>query len=563
MSNKNQPPSVYCCACLTGSTFTTHVQTRDLLISINGISLIREFGTLQPQAFFNQITQKIKNAKSPKRVRFLRLIRAEDDSSLQTDREFVVQLSAYETSIILDPQPARILKFSAEKAQVGKIFDPNRSSLFEVVFSYQQSLGIRIWPFQLLFRKETLAAPIELLRTIDENDEDEPSEMDAEEEGVSLSDETLSVADSVSDLASIPVIDAHRNNSLLRIDTDRSAPFTPTEMGSPRIGSPRCSYHASVPHSPSSIISSENVADIFGSIGIFKGDRNQEDDLLSDDFDAPAQVFSSPELKSASDKPANTMLPLLAFPKVGNSTDQDSTPGESTLQSLSTPGESTSQSLSSSITSVGNLILKFSPRKKTEHVPPAVVDQEKAPEQDSVDQHLVAQDSIPFASATHSVSPLSSVTTMERLIIPAPSPTKVKKEKSKSSLSPSIKAIATSFMAVLRSPSRSPSPSPTRSAARSPAEAVEWPDVDVPFHEQPLDVGTVSQQENPLHGNNHVGPIEIKNGYGFIHPTDENVTESVSCTPPRIINNQKQDVQEGVIVKITDRSEERRVGKEC
>jgi hypothetical protein len=155
MADKSKLSVVNCFTCLQGSTLTSHIQQGDVLISVNGVSLFTGNGKdLQPKKA-EDVNRIIKLAKSPKKVRLLRLIRSTGDSSSRGANAFDVQLDSHETSLLLESvNKSRIPKFVVSKMPVGKTFDPVSSSLFDVVFSYQPSLGIRIKPFRISCWKE-------------------------------------------------------------------------------------------------------------------------------------------------------------------------------------------------------------------------------------------------------------------------------------------------------------------------------------------------------------------------------------------------------------------------
>lgn len=149
---------IHCCASLQASTLTPHIQQGDILISINGTSLITTNGNVHQCAKPEDITRIIKQAKSPKKVRFLRLIRSAGDLlSKGTANPYDFLLDSHETSLLIENAvKSRIPKFVVSKLPTaGKTFDPVSSSLFDVVFSYQQSLGIRIKPYKLKCWRES------------------------------------------------------------------------------------------------------------------------------------------------------------------------------------------------------------------------------------------------------------------------------------------------------------------------------------------------------------------------------------------------------------------------
>lgn len=153
--SKSRLSFVNCFNCLQGSTLTSHIQQGDILISVNGVSLFSGIGKDSHPKKPEDVNRIIKSAKSPKKVRLLRLIRSAGDSSSRGANAFDVQLDSYETSLLLQTvNKSRIPKFVVTKMPIGKIFDPVSSSLFDVVFSYQPSLGIRIKPYKICCWKE-------------------------------------------------------------------------------------------------------------------------------------------------------------------------------------------------------------------------------------------------------------------------------------------------------------------------------------------------------------------------------------------------------------------------
>lgn len=155
MADKSRLSVVNCFTCLQGSTLTSHIQQGDVLISVNGVSLFTGNGKDAQPKKPEDVNRIIKLAKSPKKVRLLRLIRSTGDSSSRSANTFDVQLDSHETSLLLESvNKSRIPKFVVSKMPVGKTFDPVSSSLFDVVFSYQPSLGIRIKPFKISCWKE-------------------------------------------------------------------------------------------------------------------------------------------------------------------------------------------------------------------------------------------------------------------------------------------------------------------------------------------------------------------------------------------------------------------------
>lgn len=147
---------VYCCAALTSpSELTGHMQTNDILVSINDISLISDSKKARkkggPEAFFDLITSAIKQAKFPKRVRLLRPFRAKGVSIPATPTVFDIHLNSSEISVLFDKgHNIHIPKFTVGKVPFGKSFESSEGSLYDVVFPNQASLGIRIFPFRLI-----------------------------------------------------------------------------------------------------------------------------------------------------------------------------------------------------------------------------------------------------------------------------------------------------------------------------------------------------------------------------------------------------------------------------
>jgi hypothetical protein len=147
---------VYCCAALTGpSELTGHMQTNDILVSINDISLISDSKQAGmkggPEAFFDLITSAIKHATFPKRVRLLRPFRAQGESPPSIPTVFDVHLNSSEISCLFDKnQKTHVPKFTVGKVPFGKSFESSEGSLFDVIFPNQTSLGIRIFPYRLI-----------------------------------------------------------------------------------------------------------------------------------------------------------------------------------------------------------------------------------------------------------------------------------------------------------------------------------------------------------------------------------------------------------------------------
>ena len=151
MTSKKSPvdcsrlPVIHCCASIQASTLTAHIQQGDVLVSVNGISLVTYGHNETAHKSAEEIINILKLAKSPKKVRFLRLIRSTGDLLSRGSNAADVQLDSYESSLLNDDvKRSKIPKFVVTRSPAGKIFDPISSSLFDVVFSYQASLGIRI-----------------------------------------------------------------------------------------------------------------------------------------------------------------------------------------------------------------------------------------------------------------------------------------------------------------------------------------------------------------------------------------------------------------------------------
>ena len=147
---------VYCCAALTGpSELTGHMQTNDILVSINDISLIsdsKQSGMKGgPESFFDLITSAVKHAKFPKRVRLLRPFRAKGAPPPPAPTVFDIHLNSNEISSLFDKNHnIHVPKFTVGKVPFGKSFESSEGSLYDVIFPNQTSLGIRIFPFRLI-----------------------------------------------------------------------------------------------------------------------------------------------------------------------------------------------------------------------------------------------------------------------------------------------------------------------------------------------------------------------------------------------------------------------------
>ena len=158
LKGKGEPNqyTMYCCAALTApSSMTPHMQTGDIMVSINGVSLISDSDQAELKggmdAFFEVITAAIKNAKSPRKVRLLRPMRLKALTSASKQAAYEISLSELESSLLFDANfRTHIPKFTVGKMPMGKIFEPATASLFDVIFPFQQSLGIRIYPYKLV-----------------------------------------------------------------------------------------------------------------------------------------------------------------------------------------------------------------------------------------------------------------------------------------------------------------------------------------------------------------------------------------------------------------------------
>jgi hypothetical protein len=163
MTSKKSPvdcsrlPVIHCCASIQASTLTAHIQQGDVLVSVNGISLVTYGHNETTHKSAEEIINILKLAKSPKKVRFLRLIRSTGDLLSRGSNAADVQLDAYESSLLNDNvKRSKIPKFVVTRSPAGKMFDPISSSLFDVVFSYQASLGIRVRSCKLNRWKEAV-----------------------------------------------------------------------------------------------------------------------------------------------------------------------------------------------------------------------------------------------------------------------------------------------------------------------------------------------------------------------------------------------------------------------
>jgi hypothetical protein len=151
--------SVYCCAALTAScAISSHLQKWDILVSINGISLVSDCHQAALESggeeFFTVIKQRLqKNAKVPRKVRFLRIKRpsiSSVPSETPTSPSFDISLNSFDVSVLFDiNQETQIPMFTIGEFPIGKSFDPTSTSLFEITFP--SSLGIRIWPHLLIY----------------------------------------------------------------------------------------------------------------------------------------------------------------------------------------------------------------------------------------------------------------------------------------------------------------------------------------------------------------------------------------------------------------------------
>ena len=149
----NSDADYYCCAALTApSTITSHMQTGDILISINDESLISDSNQSAksggPEAFFDRITNAIKHAKCPRVVRLLRPF-ATPPSAV-----YDIELNIAEASFLFSDSH-KVLSSEVPKLAVGKLALAKPSAaitgnFFDVVFPTQSSLGIRIFPYKLV-----------------------------------------------------------------------------------------------------------------------------------------------------------------------------------------------------------------------------------------------------------------------------------------------------------------------------------------------------------------------------------------------------------------------------
>lgn len=154
-SDENRAKIYYCAALTAPSTMTGHMQTGDILVSINDVSLISDSTQSESkessEAFFDIITDAIKNAGSPKTVRLLRPSRAKAAHSSPTPSVFEIHLNASEASFLFDRSfTTHIPKFTVGKVAFGKSFEFAGGGLFDVVFPTQTSLGVRIFPYKLI-----------------------------------------------------------------------------------------------------------------------------------------------------------------------------------------------------------------------------------------------------------------------------------------------------------------------------------------------------------------------------------------------------------------------------
>ena len=154
-SDANRAKIYYCAALTAPSTMTGHIQTGDILVSINDVSLISDSTQSESkessEAFFDIITDAIKNAGSPRTVRLLRPSRAKAVHSSPPPSVFEIHLNASEAAFLFDRSfTTHIPKFTVGKVAFGKSFESVGGSLFDVIFPTQTSLGIRIYPYKLI-----------------------------------------------------------------------------------------------------------------------------------------------------------------------------------------------------------------------------------------------------------------------------------------------------------------------------------------------------------------------------------------------------------------------------
>ena len=157
----NSDAKYYCCAALTApSTITGHMQTGDILVSINEESLISDNDQSAknggPEAFFDKITLAIKHAKCPRIVRVLR------PSATPVNAVYDVELNVAEASFLFSENhralSSQVPKFTVGKLALAKANTAIMGNFFDVVFPTQTSLGIRIFPFKLVDSNARAAA---------------------------------------------------------------------------------------------------------------------------------------------------------------------------------------------------------------------------------------------------------------------------------------------------------------------------------------------------------------------------------------------------------------------
>lgn len=166
----NSDAEYYCCAALTApSTITSHMQTGDILISINDESLISDSNQSTksggPEAFFDQITNAIKHAKCPRVVRLLRPF------ATPTSAVYDIELNVAEASFLFSDSH-KVLSSEVPKLTVGNLTLAQPSTaitgnFFDVIFPNQSSLGIRIFPYKLV-DSHTRAARVTLGLPLDD-----------------------------------------------------------------------------------------------------------------------------------------------------------------------------------------------------------------------------------------------------------------------------------------------------------------------------------------------------------------------------------------------------------
>ena len=239
-SDANRAKIYYCAALTAPSTMTGHIQTGDILVSINDVSLISDSTQSESkessEAFFDIITDAIKNAGSPRTVRLLRPSRAKAVHSSPPPSVFEIHLSASEASFLFDRSfTTHIPKFTVGKVAFGKSFESAGGSLFDVVFPTQTSLGIRIFPYKLI-DSHSASANHQIHRAVNLEAEYIDSEEEYDEEIIDDSssvsstamklfeEETRSTTDKPSSESNVM---ANITDFLSRLETERSNSNSP------------------------------------------------------------------------------------------------------------------------------------------------------------------------------------------------------------------------------------------------------------------------------------------------------------------------------------------------